>query len=185
MTPALLAAYAEPHRRYHTLEHVEDCLTLLRETGGLTARERRILEYAIWWHDAVYDTRRPDNEDLSAAMAERDLAAMGEPREIAAEVARLIRLTKGHTVKAGDRLGALLVSIDLSILGRAPDLYDRYAAQVREEYAWVPADAFRAGRAKVLRHFLDAVAIYPDAAFQDRYERQARANLQRELSGLG
>ncbi len=184
MTPALLAAYAEPHRRYHTLAHVEDCLARLGEVEGLSAAERRVLELAVWWHDAVYDPTRSDNEERSAELAERDLVALGEPEEVRAEVARLVRLTKGHEVEADDRLGAVLVSIDLSILGAAPDDYDRYAAQVREEYGFVPDDAFRAGRAAVLRRFLDAGAIYPDAAFGARHEAPARANIARELAAL-
>ena len=184
MTPALQAAYAGPHRRYHTLEHVEDCLRLLAGVQGLSAEERRVLEYAIWWHDAIYDPRRSDNEDRSAELAERDLADRGEPPELRAEVARLIRLTRGHAVGPGDRLGALMVSIDLSILGREPQAYDRYAAQVREEYGFVPDDAWRAGRAAVLRGFLDADHIYPDEAFRARFEAQARANIERELAAL-
>ncbi|HYE41795.1 MAG TPA: phosphohydrolase [Caulobacteraceae bacterium] len=184
MTPALRAAYAEPHRRYHTLEHVHDCLRLLDGVAGLAEADQRVLQYAIWWHDGVYDTTRSDNEEASAILAERDLAGLGEPPGVRAEVARLIRLTKGHTVEPGDRLGALLVSIDLSILGREPIAYERYAAQIRDEYGWVPADAYHAGRAEVLRRFLEAPAIYPDEAFRERYEARARANIARELARL-
>lgn len=184
MTPALHAAYAEPHRAYHTLEHVRDCLDLLAAVEGVSDDERRVLTHAFWWHDAVYDTTRNDNEDVSAELAERDLAAQGEPAGHRAEVARLIRLTKGHQVEPGDRLGAVMVSIDLSILGRDPAAYDRYAAQIREEYAWVPEDGWRAGRARVLRHFLDAEVIYADPVFRARLEAQARENLARELATL-
>jgi len=185
MTPDLEARYREPHRRYHTLEHVADCLAQLSEAEGLSADERHVLELAIRWHDAIYDPTRTDNEERSADLARRDLAALGEPDPVIDEVARLILLTKGHTVGPGDRLGAILVSIDLSILGREPAAYDRYAAQVREEYAFVPDDAFRAGRAAVLRKFLDAPVIYADPAFVDRYEAPARENLARELRSLG
>lgn len=184
MTPALRAAYCEPHRRYHTLEHIEDCLSQLAAVDGLSADDRHALELAIWWHDAVYDPMRGDNEAVSAEMARRDLAAMGESAEIVTEVARLILLTKGHTVEPGDILGAILVSIDLSILGRSPEAYDRYAAQVREEYGFVPEEAWRAGRSAVLRHFLDAPAIYADPAFAARYETAARENTARELEAL-
>jgi len=184
MTPELRARYSESHRRYHTLEHVADCLAQLSEVEGLSADERHVLELAVWWHDAIYDPTRPDNEERSADLARRDLADLGEPNSVIEEVARLILLTKGHTVAAGDRLGAILVSIDLSILGREPDAYDRYAAQVRQEYGFVPDDAFRAGRAAVLQTFLDAPAIYADPAFAQRYEASARQNLARELRSL-
>ncbi|MDP1632086.1 MAG: phosphohydrolase [Caulobacter sp.] len=184
MTPALEAAYAEPHRRYHSRAHIESCLALLGEQGGLSTTDRQILEYAIWWHDAVYDPTRSDNEDASAVMARRDLLAMGMDPVIAGEVARLILLTKGHVVSPGDRLAALMVSIDLAILGAEPAAYDAYAADVRQEYAHVPDPLFQAGRVKVMRRFLDADAIFPDLAFRARLESPARANITRELQGL-
>lgn len=184
MTPALEAAYAEPHRRYHSRAHIEACLVLLAGLGGLSDQNRRLLEYAIWWHDAVYDPTRSDNEAVSADMARRDLMAMGEPAAVVDEVARLILLTKGHTVPPGDRLGALLVSIDLAVLGGEPADYDAYAAGVRHEYAHVPEPAFRAGRARVMQHFLDAEAIYPDPTFRARLEARARANITREIAAL-
>lgn len=184
MTPALEAAYAEPHRRYHTRAHIDDCLKKLGDVQGLTAEERRLLTCAIWWHDAVYDATRPDNEEASAAMAERDLQALGEDAAFRIEVARLILLTKGHAVAPDDRLGAILVSIDLSILGEAPQVYDAYVAAVRQEYAHVPDEAWRVGRGRVMQHFLSAPVLYADPDLRARFETQARANLARELSSL-
>jgi predicted metal-dependent HD superfamily phosphohydrolase len=184
MTPVLEAAYAEPHRRYHTRAHIEDCLGKLAAVQGLSARERRLLEWAIWWHDAIYDPRRADNEERSAEMADRDLRGLGVNAEDRGEIDRLIRLTKGHEVPPGDRMGALLVSIDLSILAAEPAHYDAYAKAVREEYAHVPEPAFRAGRAAVLRRFLQAPVLFPDPALASRWDNPARENLARELAAL-
>lgn len=184
MTPALEAAYAEPHRRYHSRAHIEACLALLAELTGLSDSDRRLLTYAMWRHDAVYDPTRSDNEAVSAEMARKDLLSLGEPDAVAIEVARLILLTKGHTVDPDDLIGGLLVSIDLAVLGGAPDAYDAYAAGVRAEYGFVPEDAFRAGRARVMQHFLDAPVIFPDPDFRARLEGRARRNIARELAGL-
>lgn len=184
MTPALEAAYAEPHRRYHSRAHIEACLSLLAVRDGLSAADRRLLEYAIWWHDAVYDPTRGDNEALSAEMARLDLLKLGEPAAVADEVARLVLLTKGHAVAPGDWLGGLLVSIDLAVLGGDPADYDAYAAGVRHEYAHVPEAAFRAGRAAVMRHFLETEAIYPDPALRAQLEARARSNIAREITAL-
>lgn len=185
MTPELEAAYAEPHRRYHTRRHIEDCLALLSEVGGLGERERQILEWAIWWHDAVYDPRRADNEERSAERAAEALAAAGADPDDIAEVARLIGLTKGHRAAPEDRLGALMVSIDLAILGAAPAAYDAYAAAIRAEYAHVPDAAFRQGRRGVLQGLLAGGALFPCAGLRDRFEAAARANIARELAALG
>ncbi len=181
MTPALLSAYAEPNRRYHTLAHIQACLAELDAVPGLSARDERLLRHALWWHDAIYDPRASDNEARSAdwARAELDL-----PADEVDEVARLILLTAGHQVAADDQLGALMVSIDLSVLGAPAAIYDAYSEGVRVEYAHVPDEAFRAGRARVLRHFLDAEVLFPAPQFSARLDAQARANLARELAGL-
>jgi predicted metal-dependent HD superfamily phosphohydrolase len=100
------------------------------------------------------------------------------------EVGRLIRLTKTHDVQPGDRLGAILISIDLSILGAEPARYDSYAAAIRQEFIHVPERDYRAGRAIVLGQFAARPVIFPDAAFAARYDRQARENLVRELASL-
>lgn len=184
MTPGLEALYAEPHRRYHSRAHIEACLNELAAVPGLSDRDRRLLTWALWWHDAIYDPTRGDNEEASADLARRDLPALGATPDEVDEVARLILLTKGHSVAEGDRLGALMVSIDLSVLGGDPDAYDAYADGVRHEYAHVPEPAFRAGRARVMRHFLEAPVLYADSAFRARLEEKARANIAREIAGL-
>jgi predicted metal-dependent HD superfamily phosphohydrolase len=184
VTPALEAAYAEPHRRYHTRRHIEQCLELLESWPDLSASDRRLLTWAIWWHDAIYDAHASDNEAKSADMAREDLPALGATPGEVEEVERLILLTAGHAVAEGDRLGAVLVSIDLAILGSAPIDYDTYAQQVREEYAFVPDEFWRPGRGRVLQHFMDAPVIYADPRFRAEREATARANLARELASL-
>ncbi|MEM1416712.1 MAG: phosphohydrolase [Myxococcota bacterium] len=180
----LRAAYGAEGRRYHGLAHVEDCLRRLADVPGLAARERRLLAWALWFHDAVYDPRRSDNEAKSADLAEAELESLGVPAADVAEVGRLIRLTTGHEVREGDRLGAILVSIDLAILGSAPTRYDAYAAAIRAEYGHVPEDAYRRGRGHFLERMLASPAIFPDPAFRRDLEDAARANLARELASL-
>jgi predicted metal-dependent HD superfamily phosphohydrolase len=175
----LVAAYAAPNRYYHNLGHIEDCLGLLAGVDDLSAADRDILTEAIWWHDVVYDPTRSDNEELSAQLAEQHVAA-----ELRHDVGRLIRLTRTHRVEPGDRLGAILISIDLSILGAEPSRYDAYAAAIRKEFAHVPEDDYRAGRSAVLSRFAAQPVIFPDAGFARIYDRQARDNLARELVSL-
>jgi predicted metal-dependent HD superfamily phosphohydrolase len=175
----LIAAYAAPNRHYHNLAHIEDCLDKLARVNGLSAAEREILTEAIWWHDVVYDATRSDNEELSAQLAEQHVAA-----DIRQEVGRLVRLTKTHQVEPSDKLGAILISIDLSILAADPSRYDAYAAAIRKEFVHVPDDAYRAGRADVLRRFAARPVIFPDAAFAVTCEAKARENLARELARL-
>jgi predicted metal-dependent HD superfamily phosphohydrolase len=180
----LQSAYADPRRAYHTMRHVRQSLALLNEVEDLDPDVAKILFYALWWHDAVYDPKRTDNETRSADMAARDLKAMGESRAVIREVTRLIRLTAGHKVEEGDEAGALMVSIDLAILGSSPGEYDGYVGAIRREYAHVPNEAYRLGRTMVLNGFLDSPTIYPDPTFAERFEEQARENIARELEAL-
>ncbi|CCE00829.1 phosphohydrolase [Bradyrhizobium sp. STM 3809] len=175
----LVAAYSAAGRHYHGLAHIEDCLARLDAVTGLSPRDREILSLAIWWHDVVYDPTRADNEEQSADLAERHV-----PPELRDEVGRLIRLTRTHDVAPGDRRGALLVSIDLAVLGADQATYDAYASAIRREYAHVPDDVYRAGRAAVLRRFASRPVIYADAEFAAALEQRARANLARELRAL-
>lgn len=181
---ALCAAYREPQRRYHDLRHIADCLAELRAVPDLSDDERLRLAQAIWWHDVIYDPTRTDNEAQSALRAEQDLALLGASADEIAETGRLIKLTVGHRTAAEDRLGALMVSIDLSILGRAPAVYAAYAQAIREEYAHVPEPLFRAGRAAVLRKMLESAPLFPDPAFRARFEAAARTNLHDEIDRL-
>jgi predicted metal-dependent HD superfamily phosphohydrolase len=179
------AAYSEPHRRYHDERHLDDCLQQLDRVHDLTKHERRLLRWAILWHDVVYEPGAFNNEELSAERAERGLLQCGVGSSDAAEVARLIRLTKSHKADASDRLGALLVSIDLSILGSDAARYLAYAAAVREEYAHVPDPMWQTGRSEVLKRLLTAEPLYPDPRVRAELEEQARRNMKEELRRLG
>jgi predicted metal-dependent HD superfamily phosphohydrolase len=180
----LIARYSEPHRRYHTVTHIEDCLAQVAASTDMDENQRTLMEVAIWFHDAIYDATRSDNEAESAKLAADRLAAEGAPQAFIDEVVRLILLTAGHSVQADDVLGARLVSIDLSILGAEPDRYDAYAAAIREEYAHVPEPLYRAGRAAILGRFLLSEALFADPIWAERFEAQARANLAREIADL-
>lgn len=175
----LIAAYSSPGRHYHNLAHIEDCLAALARVENLSDLEREILTQAIWWHDVVYDATRTDNEERSAQLAEQHVR-----NDIAEEVVRLIRLTRTHDVQPHDRLGAILISIDLSILGSEPARYDAYAAAIRREFIHVPEADYRAGRASVLARFAARPVIFPDADFAAKYDQPARDNLARELASL-
>lgn len=175
----LEVAYAEAGRSYHTMAHVLDCLARLDEAAKPATRD--LVEAAIWFHDVVYDSRHTDNEERSAEWAANELASAGEG--VARRVADLVRIT-AHTTPAGDPDGALLCDIDLSILGRSAEEFDQYQRRIREEYAWVPAPAYRAGRARILTSLLERERLYLTPYFYDRFESAARENIRRALEEL-
>lgn len=181
----LLARWAEPHRRYHTLAHLEACLAGLDGHREL-AIDPVAVEAALWFHDAIYDPRATDNEARSAALAVMSLQAGGVAKERIAKINRLI-LATSHRI-AGDADmdpdTVLLLDLDLAILGAPANDYYAYAAAIRREYIWVPEADFRQKRAAVLAAFLQRPRIYGTARFFSCHEETARANLAAERRGL-
>lgn len=176
----LLARWREPHRRYHTVDHLSGVLRGIDELGAAGASfDRDAVELAAWFHDAVYVIGAADNEERSAVLAEEVLDG-----PLAAEVARLVRVTADHDVAAGDANAAALCDADLAILAAPPDRYRAYAAAVRAEYSTVPDELFRPGRAAVLRNLLAHDDLFHTTAGRERWEAAARTNLTAELDEL-
>jgi predicted metal-dependent HD superfamily phosphohydrolase len=183
----LVRAYSASDRHYHNLAHIEAMLDLMRWHRGALSDPTSV-EAAIWFHDAVYDTRRNDNEEKSAELAAERLAGSLSP-DCIDRVARMIRATASHRVPEGfddaaRRDCALFLDMDLAILGGAPDEFAAYEAAVRREYGWVPEALWIEGRRKVLQGFLARSAIYASPRFHLRLETAARENLTRSLEQL-
>ncbi|MFG2598751.1 hypothetical protein [Streptomyces sp. NPDC048462] len=179
----LLARWAEPQRKYHSTAHLTAVLDHV-DTLAAHAADADAVRLAAWFHDAVYRPDRSGNEERSAVLAERALPEAGVPAATAAEVARLVRLTVTHDPAAGDLNGEALCDADLAVLASSPKDYAQYAAQVREEYGFVPDDAFREGRAAVLRQLLELPRLFRTPHGAAEWESGARHNLRTELALL-
>ena len=179
----LLRRWSEPQRRYHTLTHLTAVLDVVDELAG-QAEDADAVRLGAWFHDAVYAPDRAENEERSARLAERVLPEAGVPAALVAETARLVRLTTSHDPVPGDRNGDVLCDADLAVLAGAPAAYAAYAAAVREEYAFVPEDDFRAGRAAVLEQLLALPVLFRTEQAHAAYEQAARENLRAELDAL-
>jgi predicted metal-dependent HD superfamily phosphohydrolase len=167
--------YAEPHRAYHTARHIDECLAHLDRIGDECGQPAEV-EVALWFHDAIYDTRAHDNEQRSAEWAAGELAAAGAAPAVSDSVRSLVLATRHDGVPASSD-ARYLVDIDLSILGASRDRFLEYETQIRTEYAWVPDAVFRHERAKLLRRFLSQPPIYKTALFRELLEENAQSNL--------
>ncbi len=171
----VVSLYSQPHRHYHNIRHIAECLAEFDSTRCL-ARQPLAVELAIWFHDVVYDTRAPDNEEKSAELAKQRIAASGGSADLCISVTALILATKTHD--PGTHPDApLLVDVDLSILGQTAGRFQEYEAQIRREYEWVPHATFAAKRAEILEHFLARERLYSTEHFFTTYEARARTNL--------
>lgn len=174
---ALLAAWDRPG--YHDLRHLEEVLDRLDVLAAAgVAFDATAVGLAAWFHDAVYDGA-DDDEERSARWAERAL-----PAAYAGAVARLVRLTVDHRPADDDTAGAALSDADLGVLAAPRERYDAYVGGVREDYAHVDDDDFRAGRAAVLRDLVVRPHLFSTPQARGLWEVAARANLRRELDEL-
>jgi predicted metal-dependent HD superfamily phosphohydrolase len=178
----LVGRYAEPHRHYHTLKHIEHCLGELARARHL-AKWPDAIEIAVWYHDAVYNTSTHDNEDHSAVQAAIVMQSAHVSPRMISKVRQLILATK-HTAPTEDPDTQLMLDIDLAILGQEQNVFDRYEQAIRREYSWVPDETFKERRAELLRSLQSRGGIYRTQFFLDRYEAQAQQNLSRSISKL-
>ena len=179
----LIARYSDSARRYHTTHHLSECFARLDEARSAAQRIHEI-ELALWFHDAVYDVRRQDNEERSAAWGREAALRIGVPAPAADRIHALIMATK-HDGMPGTADEKLMIDVDLAILGASVDRFDEYERQVREEYAWVPGWLFRRKRREILTAFLSRPQIFNTDHFIAAYETPARANLTRSIAALG
>ncbi len=179
----LSASYNQPHRFYHNFDHIKTCLDEFQEVRHLTSNPT-IVEFAIWYHDVVYDVKSKDNEELSARIACNTWAEAGLPQETAQKIHDLVLATK-HDGPVHSTDQKLITDIDLAILGRPVEEFDAYENNIRKEYSHVPEKQFRTGRAAILKNFLNKQTLYSTDYFIAKYQHQAVVNLTRSIKMLG
>jgi predicted metal-dependent HD superfamily phosphohydrolase len=175
----LVARYSEPHRAYHTLQHLDECLEALARERSHAGRPAEIA-LALWFHDAIYDVRRHDNEARSADWARQALRAAGVADDAARRVHALVMATR-HDAQPEGADAQLLIDIDLSILGAPAARFAEYERQIRIEYAHVPSEVFEPRRREILGRFLARDPIYLTESIRTTLEAQARLNLQQAI----
>ena len=178
----LLACYSEPQRSYHSLQHLGECMRMLQPLRALAEHAAEI-ELALWFHDAIYDTQRKDNEERSALWLRESAVAAGLP-EAAVLRAQAMVLATGHRALPVTPDEKILIDVDLSILGAGPERFKQYEEQVQREYAWIPEPQRRARRKRILLSFLQREFIYSTEAMRQRLESRARANLRASVAAL-
>lgn len=179
--------YRPPDRHYHGLSHIEALLALWK-LHRAALKDPEAVEAAIWFHDAIYDSTRKDNELKSAELAVAQLSGKVEPERLQ-RIANMIEATATHQVpgfadEAARQDAALFLDMDLSILGALAAEFDAYEQAVRLEYGWVQEQAWRAGRAAVLKKFLARPHIFHTGIFRGSHESRARENIARSIARL-
>ena len=171
----LYLAYGSKDRYYHNLEHLQDLYWQLN--GFLDS----VYEFAIFYHDAIYDVTKDNNEEQSAKLALNRLQSLKVPFGLVKKVESIILDTKSHTPTMQE--SAMLLDADLAILGASRDKYIKYLQNIQKEYASFNKEQFIEGRVSVIEHFLAKKQIYTTTHFYQKLEFKARENLEYELKG--
>ena len=175
--------YSEKSRFYHNFSHVKTLLELF-ESFSNKIQHPKAIKFAIWFHDAIYDTRKSGNEAESARLASEMLRKLNVNDETIELVKDLILATKDHSGRNLSYDAKLFLDMDLAILGMSGDIYKEYSQAIRQEYAWVSESMYCEGRKKVLKSFVERERIYFTDEMKARYEAQARKNINSEIKSL-
>ncbi len=178
----LNSLYSQPHRFYHNLTHIDHCLRELSSVKSF-AKDYDSLELAIWYHDAVYETRKDDNEEKSAELAKEICEKNNFTDDFTTRIYKLILSTK-HCGEPNDPDEKIMLDIDLAILGQEQDIFKEYEDNIRKEYIYVPKEIFNPKRSEILQSFLDRKSIYLTDYFKDKYEEIARDNIKKSIKDL-
>lgn len=174
--------YSGKKRYYHTLTHLENLLIQLLEVKE-EIQNWDVILFTIFYHDIIYNSLKLDNEEKSAELAKQRLQQLSFPDVMIEECVEQILATKSHMASINSDTNYFL-DADLSVLGQSWEIYSEYYKNVRKEYSIYPDLIYNPGRKKVLHHFLEMSCIFKTTAFYDKFEVQAKQNLQKELTVL-
>lgn len=171
--------YSGKNRYYHNLHHLENLLQELTAVKHLISDWNTIL-FTLFYHDAIYNILKSDNEEKSAALAAKRMKEAGVPQEMINLCKEQILATKSHAVSINADTNSF-TDADLSVLGQSWEVYSAYFKNIRKEYTFYPDMIYKPGRKKVIQHFLMMERIYKTDHFYRKYEAQARLNLEKEF----
>lgn len=179
-----VTAYREPHRYYHNLQHLAECLVRFEQVQHLL-HDAPAVELALWFHDAVYQTQpklscaaqKLDSNEVQSAALFRQLCQQALSTHDIHKISALILATEQHAATTDADLQYLL-DIDLTILAATPSRFSEYEQQIRAEYAWVDAAVYEQKRREVLAEFLQRQPLYQTRYFQQQLTQEAQYNLQ-------
>ncbi|XP_054708028.1 uncharacterized protein LOC129217718 [Uloborus diversus] len=183
---------SKPSRKYHTFSHLQSMFCHMESVSN-EIDDKRAVSYAIFFHDLVYDPQKQDNEEQSIELFRKfaQESGLGEDTDLMNKVIEMIAASQAHCTEVHKEEGSYgnddvhyFLDFDMSILGSEPKEYEKYAAQISEEYSFLPSFKYDFLRSKVLKLFLQIPNIYATRLFREKYERQARENLQNEIDRL-
>lgn len=174
--------YSEKGRHYHNLEHLENMFSELESVKDKIS-DFNIISFSVFYHDVIYDASSKSNEEKSAEYGKIRLEKLDIDKQSIDTIFNQIIATKSHQ-KSDDQDTNYLLDADLSILGKDVETYLEYTKKIRKEYSIYPDFLYKPGRKKVLQHFLELKNIFKTDYFKEKYEVQAKENIEFEIKLL-
>lgn len=178
----IFTKYSEAKRQYHTIAHLEAMISNLNEVKE-KIKDWDTTLFAVFYHDVIYKASSSSNEADSAKLTMERLSTIAYPANKIAKCANMILATKQH-LTSEDNDTNFLLDADLAILGTSEEEYQKYKDQIREEYSVYPDFMYNSGRRKTMQQFLNRDTIYKTAYFINKFNQQAKNNIERELLEL-
>lgn len=175
--------YSERHRFYHNLEHIKFLLALFQAFES-ELNDKQAIFFSIWFHDAIYEPQKNDNEKQSAKLACEELKKLSLPEEKISKIEKLILATEKHSAENINADGKFFLDFDLAILGAEDDIYDEYKNAIRSEYSFVPEMIYKTERKRIMQNFLKREFVYFTKTMRENFEEKARRNIEREILEL-
>ena len=186
----LLKKYTASSRKYHTMQHIQDCLTEFKSARRLFKNPNEA-EMALWFHDSVYNKvfNTSFNEIRSFELFSK-LFKSTVKEFTKFKIKTFICFTKETVDEDKILVGlrkdcALVRDIDRSILGQVYLKFKRYRKGIREEYWFIPYFIFKKKEILFLKSLLERDHIYETTFFRNKYEEKARKNIALFLKELG
>lgn len=175
-------SYSDNKRHYHNISHLDNLLIQLIEVKDEIRNWETVL-FTMFYHDLIYFATKSDNEEKSAELAEIRMKQINVPTEIIENCKTQILATKKHNDNS-DFDTNFFIDADLSIFGQPEEIYEKYRKNVRLEYLYYPSVIFNKGRIQILNYFLTQDGIFKTKYFKNKFEEQAKVNLNKEVELL-
>ncbi|XP_066585302.1 uncharacterized protein [Prorops nasuta] len=185
-------AYSEERRVYHNLDSLCEKLGHYYQIKDNLKNPQALL-LALFFQNFEYDPKALDGENKNlehfiSFMDEADVSSESELREEACALLKVVSTHSTEAHKVGGAFGGedahYFLDLDMAVLGSPPESYAEYREHIRGEYLFLSEPMYIALRLKVLQNFLQIPNIFATKEFRDKYEEQARQNIQAEVELL-
>ena len=172
----LLLNYTSKDRHYHNLEHIR---SIFKALDGIELSDA--LEFAIFYHDIIYDVESNKNEELSALFCKNALRKLDVSNDIISKAIKIILDTKRHIPSIND--SKYMIDADIFYFSFEKDKYLETTKLIRQEYKIYDDKTYTKGRVEFLKSLLSKEVIYYTKEFR-KYEKKARENMKFEIEYL-